>query len=260
MRKNSRPDPIAWVLVFTRRRGFPAYGARSRKHHPGRTRLQRAMAAVLGGTHRSHTNSYDEALRCRGRTAANSPSATSNLSASNRCCEYPSIPPRMVLLTRISHHRNRSDGAQIISGQIEALGCLLKAIERGYVNRYNSERCIQISEAVDNGEAVVVGPSPPLMAEEESHPAATHCRHAGLAEAGRTRAGRAREARLQRSPAEALQAARRSARSGANLMQDPYGLSSVTTVGEISDIDRRVHSRIRRAAVAPKLAPRVIDL
>jgi len=79
------------------------------------------------------TNSYDEALVANGGSRENSPAHTANCRLRNRRLRIRSIRSRDVLY-RISYQSNRRRGSDLFD-KIEALGGMLKAIERGYVSR-----------------------------------------------------------------------------------------------------------------------------
>ena len=123
--------------------------------------------------------------------------------------------------------------------KIEALGGMIKALERGYVQQEIQNAAYEYQQQVDREQAVVVGVNRFAVDEEKPIPIQR------IDESLETQAGgaAARVAlRRDAGPWEAaLQQIEEAARSGANLM--PHILAAVeayATVGEISDTMRKV--------------------
>jgi methylmalonyl-CoA mutase N-terminal domain/subunit len=211
-----------------------------------RTALQ-ALAAVLGGTQSLHTNSYDEALALPTEQAARIALRTQQIVA------YESGVPQTVdplagsfyieaLTNEIESRANE------YLGKIEALGGMIKALERGYVQQEIQNAAYEYQQQIDGEEAVVVGVNRFVVDEEKSIPIQR------IDESlERTQVERLRALRARRDPGPwqaALQQIEIVARSGENLM--PRILAAVeanATVGEISDTMRRVFGEYKEAVV-----------
>ncbi len=132
--------------------------------------------------------------------------------------------------------------------KIDALGGMLKAIERGYVQQEIQNAAYEYQQAVDRLEAVVVGVN--RFAVEDEKPIPIQRIDESLE---RKQVERLRALRARRDPQpwkDALKQLEDAARSGANLM--PHILAAVeayATVGEISDTMRRVFGEYKEAVV-----------
>jgi methylmalonyl-CoA mutase N-terminal domain/subunit len=132
--------------------------------------------------------------------------------------------------------------------KIEALGGMLKAIERGYVQQEIQNAAYEYQQRVDREEAVVVGVN--RFTVEEEKPIPIQRIDESLE---RKQIERVRELRTRRDPdlwGQAIKKVEEAARSGANLM--PHIVAAVeayATVGEISDSMRRVFGEYKEAVV-----------
>ena len=134
--------------------------------------------------------------------------------------------------------------------KIEAMGGMLKAIERGYVQQEIQNAAYEYQQAVDRLEAVVVGVNR-FQVQTEDEKAVPIQRIDPALEPKQVE--RLRALRARRDPdtwQAALRAVEDTARSGENLM--PRILAAVeanATVGEISDAMRRVYGEYKEAVV-----------
>ena len=125
---------------------------------------------------------------------------------------------------------------------------MLKAIERGYVQQEIQNAAYEYQQAVDRGDATVVGVNRFELEEEKPIPIQRIDEALEARQVERLRALRARrDAATWRT---ALQAIEDAARSGENVM--PRILAAVeacATVGEISNSMRKVFGEYREAVV-----------
>ena len=133
-----------------------------------RTALQ-ALAAVLGGTQSLHTNSYDEALALPTEQAARIALRTQQIVA------YESGVPQTVDPLAGSYYiealtNEIETRATEYLGKIEALGGMIKALERGYVQQEIQNAAYEYQQQVDREEAVVVGVNRFAVDEEKPIP------------------------------------------------------------------------------------------
>src|SRR5690242_17936705 len=160
--------PRSWMLRFHTQTAGSTLTAQQPENNIVRTAVQ-AMAAVLGGTQSLHTNSYDEALALPTEQAARIALRTQQIVA------YESGVPQTVDPLGGSYYMETltneiEQRAQEYLGKIEALGGMLKAIERGYVQQEIQNAAYEYQQAVDNHEATVVGVNRFTVEEEKSIP------------------------------------------------------------------------------------------
>ena len=140
------------------------------------------------------------------------------------------------------------NGARTYLEKIEALGGMLKAIERGFVQQEIQNAAYDYQQAVDREQAIVVGVNRFTLEEEKSVPIQRVDDALERQQVERVRALRARrDAAKWKTSLAAVEGA---ALSGANLM--PQILAAVeasATVGEISDALRRVFGEYKETVV-----------
>jgi methylmalonyl-CoA mutase, N-terminal domain len=247
MRKNFRAkNPRSWMLRFHTQTAGSTLTAQQPENNIVRTALQ-ALAAVLGGTQSLHTNSYDEALALPTEQAARIALRTQQIVA------YESGVPQTVDPLAGSYYiealtNEIESRANEYLGKIEALGGMIKALERGYVQQEIQNAAYEYQQRIDREEAVVVGVNRFTVDEEKPIPIQRIDESLERKQVERLRALRAR-----RDPSlwqTALQQIESAARSGENLM--PRILAAVeanATVGEISDTMRKVFGEYKEAVV-----------
>ena len=206
-------NPRSWMLRFHTQTAGSTLTAQQPENNIVRTAMQ-ALAAVLGGTQSLHTNSYDEALALPTEQAARIALRTQQIVA------YESGVPQTVDPLAGSYYiesltneiEKRAHG---YLEKIEALGGMIKAIERGYVQQEIQNAAYEYQQQVDRDEAVVVGVNRFPWTRKDLADSA-HRRIAGT-QASRALARAAREAR-SRGLASAFSKSKTAARSGENLM------------------------------------------
>jgi methylmalonyl-CoA mutase N-terminal domain/subunit len=239
-------SPKAWVLRFHAQTAGSTLTAQQPENNIVRTALQ-AMAAVLGGAQSLHTNSFDEALALPTEEAARIALRTQQI-VGYETGVGNTVDPLAGSYLIESLTSQIEDRAQTYLDKIQALGGMLKAIERGYVQQEIQSAAYEYQKAVDHGEAVVVGVNRFVAGEEKPVPLQRIDEALEPKQVERLRALRAR--RDQKPWQEALQTVEDAARSGQNLM--PRILTAVeafATVGEISDTLRRVFGEYEEAVV-----------
>jgi len=236
----------SWMLRFHTQTAGSTLTAQQPENNIVRTAIQ-AMAAVLGGTQSLHTNSYDEALALPTEQAARIALRTQQVIA------FESGAPQTVdplagsfYIESLTNEIERRANGYL--EKIEALGGMLKAIERGYVQQEIQNAAYEYQQAVDRLEAVVVGVN--RFAIEEEKPIPIQRMDESLE---RKQVERLRELRARRDRGlwqESIKNVENAARSGANLM--PHIIAAIeayATVGEISDAMRRVFGEYKEAVV-----------
>jgi len=239
-------NPRSWMLRFHTQTAGSTLTAQQPENNIVRTAIQ-AMAAVLGGTQSLHTNSFDEALALPTEQAARIALRTQQIIA------YESGAPNTIdplagsyFIESLTNEIEKC--ADEYLQKIDALGGMLKAIERGYIQQEIQNAAYEYQQQVDHGEAVVVGVNRFELEEEKPVPIQRIDESLERKQVERLQALRAR-----RDPTAwqaSLKQVDEAARSGANLM--PRILAAVeafATVGEISDTLRGVFGEYKEAVV-----------
>jgi len=239
-------SPRSWMLRFHAQTAGSTLTAQQPENNIVRTAIQ-ALAAVMGGTQSLHTNSYDEALALPTEQAARIALRTQQIIA------YESGAPQTIDPLAGSYYvesltNEIEKRAAEYLGKIEALGGMLKAIERGYVQQEIQNAAYEYQQAVDREQAIVVGVNRFTVEDEKPIPIQRIDPALESKQVERLRALRARRdaARWR----DALKQVEDAARSGANLM--PRILAAVeayATVGEISDTMRTIFGEYKEAVV-----------
>jgi methylmalonyl-CoA mutase N-terminal domain/subunit len=244
--KFTAKNPRSWMLRFHAQTAGSTLTAQQPENNIVRTAIQ-AMAAVLGGSQSLHTNSFDEALSLPTEQAARIALRTQQVVA------YESGVPNTVdplagsyfiesLTDEIEKHANA------YLAKIDALGGMLKAIERGFVQQEIQNAAYEYQRAVDAGDAVVVGVNRFEQEQEREVPIQRIDEDLERQQVERVRALRAR--RNESSWKQAITAIQGAARSGDNLMPRILAADEANaTVGEISDALRRVFGEYKETVV-----------
>ena len=148
-------NPKSLMLRFHTQTAGSTLTAQQPENNIVRTAIQ-AMAAVLGGTQSLHTNSFDEALALPTEASARIALRTQQVIA------YESGTPQTVDPLGGSYYieslTNEIEKRAVdYLEKIEAMGGMLKAIERGYVQQEIQNAAYEYQQAVDRQDAVVVG-------------------------------------------------------------------------------------------------------
>jgi len=241
-------NPKSWMLRFHAQTAGSTLTAQQPENNIVRTAIQ-AMAAVLGGTQSLHTNSYDEALALPTEASARIALRTQQVIAfeSGAPLTVDPLAGSYYVESLTSEIEKR---AVDYLEKIEAMGGMLKAIERGYVQQEIQNAAYEYQQAVDRVEAVVVGVNRFQMQGEDEKAVPIQRIDPSLEpkQVERLRALRAK--RNAETWQAAIRAVEDTANSGDNLM--PRILAAVeanATVGEISDAMRKVYGEYKEAVV-----------
>jgi methylmalonyl-CoA mutase N-terminal domain/subunit len=239
-------NPRSWMLRFHTQTAGSTLTAQQPENNIVRTAIQ-ALAAVLGGTQSLHTNSYDEALALPTEQAARIALRTQQVIGYESGVAQTIDPLAGSYYVESLTNEIEKRAAEYL-GKIEVMGGMLKAIERGFVQQEIQNAAYEYQQAVDLGDAVVVGVNRFEVEEEKAIPIQKI--DPGL-ESKQIERVRALRARRDEGPwKSALTGVEDAARSGGNLM--PRILAAVeayATVGEISDAMRRVFGEYKEAVV-----------
>src|SRR5215467_6752900 len=124
-----------------------------------------AMAAVLGGTQSLHTDAYDEALALPTEDAARIALRTQQLIAYESGVTHPVDPlGGSYFLENLT--LQMENGAFDYFSKLDAMGGMVKAIERGYPQKEIAEAAYRYQRAVEAKEKVIVGVNEFTIEEE----------------------------------------------------------------------------------------------
>src|SRR5256712_885277 len=161
-------NPRSWMLRFHTQTAGSTLTAQQPENNIVRTTLQ-ALAAVLGGTQSLHTNGFDEALALPTEQAARTALRTQQVIA------YESGAPQTVdplagsyFVETLTNEIETRAAAYL--EKIDALGGMIRALERGYVQQEIQNAAYEYQQQVDRGEATVVGVNKFTVDEEKPIP------------------------------------------------------------------------------------------
>ena len=239
-------NPRSWMLRFHTQTAGSTLTAQQPENNIVRTALQ-ALSAVLGGTQSLHTNSYDEALALPTEQAARIALRTQQVIA------FESGAPQTIDPLAGSYYiesltNEIEKRATDYLDKITAIGGMLKAIERGYVQQEIQNAAYDFQRKVDREQAIVVGVNRFTIDEESEVPIQRIDPALEPKQVERVKA--LRDRRDKGVWQSALQRVEDAARFGENLM--PRIIAAVeayATVGEISDSMRKEFGEYRETVV-----------
>jgi methylmalonyl-CoA mutase N-terminal domain/subunit len=216
-----------------------------------------ALAAVLGGTQSLHTDSYDEALALPTAEAARIALRTQQVLAYESGVAQTVDPlGGSYFLERLT--LDMEHGAFDYFEKLDAMGGMVKAIERGYPQKEIAEASYQYQRAVEAKEKIIVGAND-FVIEEEPTTILYIDESVAKRQSAKLKALRARRdnAAVQRTLDALKQAAGQEPRvrpdgkiSDANTM--PYIIDCVKaycTVGEICEALRQVYGTYEEVSI-----------
>src|SRR6266576_1337308 len=250
--KNQRP----WLMRFHTQTAGVSLPAQQPMNNIARVALQ-ALAAVLGGTQSLHTDSYDEAFALPTEGAARIALRTQQVIA------YESGVTQTVDPLGGSYFLENltlqmESGALDYFGKLDAMGGMVKAIERGYPQKEIAEAAYQYQRAVEAKEKIIVGVNEFTVEEEppntlyidESIARQQSAKLKLLRDRRSTDEVQRRLDALKRAAAQEPRAESNGSVSSANTM--PYIIDAVrayATVGEICDSLRQVYGTYTEVSV-----------
>ena len=239
--KNAR----SWALRFHAQTAGCSLTAQQPYNNVARTAIQ-ALAAVLGGTQSLHTNSLDEAWALPTESAATIALRTQQILAHESGVTNTADPfGGSYFVESLTNEIER--GARDYIEQIDSMGGMVPAIERGYPQREIADAAYQYQAAVDRKEKVIVGVNDYLADEKP-----IEILRIDESVAGRQGEGlrRLRASRSNEEVGRELSVLRKAAGGGENLMPHLIGaVKAYATLGEICDALREVFGVYTEAAI-----------
>jgi methylmalonyl-CoA mutase, N-terminal domain len=227
----------SWKLRFHSQTAGVSLTAQQPYNNVVRTALQ-ALSAVLGGTNSLHTNSLDEALALPTAEAATLALRTQQIIAHESGVTNVVDPlGGSYFVEKLT--KDMEDGSLAYFEQIDRMGGMVEAIERGFPQREIAESAYRFQQAVERREKVIVGIND--FVETDEPPLEILYIDETASEKQLAKLERLRSTRDGRSVERSLDGLRRAARTTDNLM--PPILDAVrayATVGEMCDALRDV--------------------
>lgn len=235
----------SWALRFHAQTAGCSLTAQQPYNNVARTAMQ-ALAAVLGGTQSLHTNSLDEAWALPTESAATIALRTQQILAHESGVTNSADPfGGSYFVESLTNEIER--GARGYIERIDAMGGMVRAIERGYPQREIADAAYQYQAAVDRKEKVIVGVNDYLADEKPIEILRIDESVAGRQD---ERLRRLRESRSNEEVERKLSALRKAAGGGDNLMPHLIGaVKAYATLGEICDALRGVFGVYTEAAI-----------
>ncbi|HSS96778.1 MAG TPA: methylmalonyl-CoA mutase family protein [Terriglobales bacterium] len=250
--KNQR----TWLMRFHTQTAGVSLPAQQPMNNIARVAIQ-AMAAVLGGTQSLHTDSYDEALALPTEEAARIALRTQQIIAYESGVTQTVDPlGGSYFLENLTLQMEK--GAFDYFGKLDAMGGMVKAIERGYPQKEIAESSYQYQRAVEAKEKVIVGVNE--FAIKEDPPSTLYIDESvAQQQTVKLRALRQRRSneevqrRLESLKSAAAREPRTEATAGVSASNTmPYIIDAVrayATVGEICDALRAVYGAYTEASI-----------
>jgi methylmalonyl-CoA mutase N-terminal domain/subunit len=161
--KNQR----TWLMRFHTQTAGVSLPAQQPMNNIARVALQ-ALAAVLGGTQSLHTDSYDEALALPTEEAARIALRTQQIIAYESGVTYTVDPlGGSYFVENLTLQMEK--GAFDYFGTLDAMGGMVKAIERGYPQKEIAEASYQYQRAAEAKEKITVGVNEFTIEEQPPH-------------------------------------------------------------------------------------------
>jgi methylmalonyl-CoA mutase N-terminal domain/subunit len=227
----------SWMLRFHSQTAGVSLTAQQPYNNVVRTALQ-ALAAVLGGTNSLHTNSLDEALALPTAEAATLALRTQQIIAHESGVTNVVDPlGGSYFVEKLT--RDMEEGALAYFQQIDGMGGMVEAIERGFPQKEIAESSYRFQQAFERREKIMVGVND-FVQENEPRFEILYIDDS----AGDTQLAKLEQLRKTRNTdlvARALDRLRAAARSTDNVMGPMLdAVRAYATVGEMCDALRDV--------------------
>jgi methylmalonyl-CoA mutase N-terminal domain/subunit len=228
----------SWKLRFHSQTAGVSLTAQQPYNNVVRTALQ-ALSAVLGGTNSLHTNSLDEALALPTAEAATLALRTQQIIA------HESGVANMVDPLGGSYFvekltKDMEDGALAYFKQIDAMGGMVEAIERGFPQKEIAESSYRFQQAVEKKEKLIVGVN--AYVQENEPPIEILYIDESASEKQLAKLERLKQTRNAGAVARSLDALRSAARTDRENLMPPIldAVRAYATIGEMCDALREV--------------------
>ncbi|HYR91083.1 MAG TPA: methylmalonyl-CoA mutase family protein [Terriglobia bacterium] len=237
-------NPRSLMLRFHAQTAGSSLTAQQPDNNVVRVTIQ-ALAAILGGAQSLHTNSKDEALAIPTADAARLALRTQQIIAHESGIANTVDPVGGSYAIEALTNEIEKDTTEYLD-KVDSLGGMLAAIESGFIQSEIHNSAYEYQESIEKRNQIIVGVNEFRMDEETPipiHKADPALEAAQLEKLSEVRANR--DAVKVRSALERLENA---ARGNDNLMPHILeGVETYATIGEISDVFRKVHGEYKEA-------------
>jgi len=228
----------SWKLRFHTQTAGVSLTAQQPYNNVVRTALQ-ALSAVLGGTNSLHTNSLDEALALPTAEAATLALRTQQIIAHESGVANVVDPlGGSYFVEKLT--KDMEDGALNYFDQIDRMGGMVEAIERGFPQKEIAESSYRFQQAVERKDKLIVGVN--AYVQENEPPIEILYIDESAAEKQLAKLERLKRTRNADAVARALDALRAAARTDRENLMPPIldAVRAYATVGEMCDALRDV--------------------
>jgi len=241
-------NPRSWMLRFHTQTAGCSLTAQQPEVNVVRVTLQ-ALAAVLGGTQSLHTNALDEALSLPTAEAARLALRTQQVIAEESGVASVADPLGGSYFVEALTDEMERRAMEYIE-RIEAMGGVIAAIRKGFLQREIAEAAYRYQREVADGQRVVVGVNKYVIPSSEEKPVPILRIDPELERKQVERLQQVRRSRDERRVRQALEALGAAARRGDNVM--PALIESVrayATLGEMVDTLKAVYGVYTEEAI-----------
>jgi methylmalonyl-CoA mutase, N-terminal domain len=227
----------SWKLRFHSQTAGVSLTAQQPYNNVVRTALQ-ALSAVLGGTNSLHTNSLDEALALPTAEAATLALRTQQIIAHESGVANVVDPlGGSYFVEKLT--KDMEDGALAYFHQIDNMGGMVEAIERGFPQKEIAESAYRFQQAFERKEKIMVGVND--FVQENEPPFEILYIDESAADTQLAKLARLKQTRDSEAVARALDRLRAAARTSANTMGPIVeAVRAYATIGEMCDALREV--------------------
>ena len=232
-------QPGAMKMRFHAQTAGSTLTAQQPENNLMRVTLQ-ALAAVMGGAQSLHTNGLDEALGLPGERAARLALRTQQVIAhESGVADFVDPMGGSFTLERLTDEIESR--AMDYIRRIDAMGGAVKALEAGFIQREIGEAAYKAQQALDSGDATVVGVNRFQESDEGAAGVAFQALDPALEQRQVERTRKVRAGRDAAQVARTLSRLEDCARGSENLMEPILeAVEAFATLGEIANIKRRV--------------------
>ncbi len=228
----------SWKLRFHTQTAGVSLTAQQPYNNVVRTALQ-ALSAVLGGTNSLHTNSLDEALALPTAEAATLALRTQQIIAHESGVANAVDPlGGSYFVEKLT--KDMEDGALAYFEQIDRMGGMVEAIERGFPQKEIAESSYRFQQAVEKKEKLIVGVN--AHVQENEPPIEILYIDESASDKQLAKLERLKQTRDADAVARSLDALRAAARTTRDNLMPPIldAVRAYATVGEMCDALRDV--------------------
>jgi methylmalonyl-CoA mutase N-terminal domain/subunit len=240
-------DPRSWLMRFHTQTAGCSLTAQQPENNIVRTALE-ALAGVLGGTQSLHTNSMDETHALPSQKAVLIALRTQQIIAYESGVANTIDPLAGSYYVEYLTNKMEEEAEEYFD-KIEALGGVLKAIEKGFFQKEIADAAYAYQKKIEAGKRIQVGVNAFALEDEKIEIDLLKVDPA-VEEHQKKRLAKVRAERSEEDCKKALEGLRRAARDGTNLM--PHFLAcarAYATLGETLDVLREEFGEYKETPV-----------